>query len=276
MPDGNRKTALSAARGTPNGRAAGGRGAGTGRAGGREPGGGARAGGTRAGGGRTGLPASGGYGDRSGGPAGARGTGYAGDVAPGRAAVPAVRARAGTPPPVALDIGVPRPGLTGARLKVAGRKRSGPRQRGTAVVGLRTAAGTGRLHGVAAQLLRGATVRQVAERPKRKMPPTQDPSRARWAVQPRLVATSGRGRLGRRGQSRPAAPGESSPVGGGELPGLRVLRDRPRVAGRPPQAATSGSCPLGEVPAAPASPSAVEVVCPNPPAGVGLPTFGAS
>jgi len=177
---------------------------------------------------------------------------------------------AGTPIPAALGTGVPDLSLTGARLQVAGRKRSGPRHTKKAVAGIRTADGTGQRPDVTAQLLRGGTVPEVVERPNPKTSPSLGPSRARSVAPPRQVATSGRAPPGLRGRNRPVVSGESSPAQAGEFRGLRALRVRPQVAGRPPLAATSGRRRLGEAPAVLASHSAAAVVCPSLLVGVAL------
>ena len=183
---------------------------------------------------------------------------------------------AGTPIPAALGTGVPDLSLTGARLQVAGRKRSGPRHTKKAVAGIRTADGTGQRPDVTAQLLRGGTVPEVAERPNPKTSPSLGPSRARSVAPPRQVATSGRAPPGLRGRNRPVVSGESSPAQAGEFRGLRALRVRPQVAGRPPLAATSGRRRLGEAPAVLASHSAAAVVCPSLLVGVVLQRSDAS
>jgi len=183
---------------------------------------------------------------------------------------------AGTPIPAALGTGAPGLLLTGARLQVAGRKRSGPRHTKKAVAGIRTADGTGQRPDVTAQLLRGGTVPEVAERPNPKTSPSLGPSRARSVAPPRQVATSGRAPPGLRGRNRPVVSGESSPAQAGEFRGLRALRVRPQVAGRPPLAATSGRRRLGEAPAVLASHSAAAVVCPSLLVGVVLQRSDAS
>jgi hypothetical protein len=191
-------------------------------------------------------------------------------------AVPLRLRPAGTPIPAALGTGVPGLLLTGARLQVAGRKRSGPRHTKKAVAGIRTADGTGQRPDVTAQLLRGGTVPEVVERPNPKTSPSLGPSRARSVAPPRQVATSGRAPPGLRGRNRPVVSGESSPARAGEFRGLRALRVRPQVAGRPPLAATSGRRRLGEAPAVLASHSAAAVVCPRLLVGVVMQRYEAS
>jgi hypothetical protein len=192
------------------------------------------------------------------------------EVAASPVAAPAVQAPATAVRAPAVHTVVPDLSLTGPRLQVAGRKRSDPRHTKRAVAGIRTADGTGQRPDVTAQLLRGGTVPEVAERPNPKTSPSLGPSRARSAVPPRQVATSGRAPPGLRGRNRPVVSGESSPAQAGEFRGLRALRVRPQVAGRPPLAATSGRRRLGEAPAVLASHSAAAVVCPSLLVGVAL------
>jgi hypothetical protein len=143
--------------------------------------------------------------------------------------------------------------LTGERLQVASRRRSGPRRREAAVAGLRTEAGTVLRLDVTARLHQGETLLELDERPKRKTPPIPDLSRARLAGQPRPVATSGRGHPELRGPSRLQARGIGSLAGARRFGALQAPRAQMPVVGRPSQAATSGHCQPGEARADPAS-----------------------
>jgi hypothetical protein len=194
---------------------------------------------------------------------------------PAHTVTPAARPRlrpGGMPIPGDLGIGAPGRNLTGAQFQVAGPRHSGPRRRETVVAARRTVGGTGRRPDVTAQRLRGGTAPEPAERTKPKTSPIPDPFLARSAAPPRLVATSGRGRLERRARSRPVVLGWTQVAGAGDSRGLRALRARPPAAGRPRSAATNGRCRPGEAPVARASLSVAADVRPSPRAGVVLQT----
>ena len=111
-----------------------------------------------------------------------------------------------------------------------------------------------------------------AARTKLKTSPIPDPFRARSAAQPRPVTTSGQERLGHRVRSRPVVLGWTQVAGAGDSRGLRALRVRPPVVGRPQSAATNGRGRPGEAPVARASLSVAVDVRPSPRAGVVLQT----
>ena len=194
---------------------------------------------------------------------------------PAHTVTPAARPRlrpGGIPIPGAPGIGAPGRNLTGARFQVAGPRHSGPRRRETVVAARRTVGGTGRRPDVTAQRFRGGTALEPAERTKPKTSLIPDPFRARSVAQPRSVATSGRERLERRARSRPAVLRWAQVAGAGDSRGLRALRVRPPVAGRPRSAATNGRCRPGEAPVVRASLSVAADVRPSPRAGVVLQT----
>ncbi len=214
------------------------------------------------------------------------------EFAAGQVAVPAVRALAiavqasavptaapvaplrlrpaGMSTPAVLGIGVLFPQPPGVLLQAVGRKSSGPHRSGMVVAALRRVDGTGQGLDVTVRPLRGETGLEAAEKPKRRTSPISDLFRARSAAQPLPVATSGRGRPERRGRTRPVVRRENSAAGARQFHGLLALRARPRPAGGPPTAATSGRCRLGEARAALASHSAAAVMCPKLLVGVAL------
>ena len=198
---------------------------------------------------------------------------------PTAASVAPLRLRpAGMPVPAVLVIGallplplgalLPQP--PGTLLQAVGRKCSGPHRSGMVVAALRRVDGTGQGLDVTVQPLRGETGPGAAEKPKRRTSPTSDLFRARSAAQPLPVATSGRGCPERRGRTRAVLRRENSAAGAREFHGPLALRARPRPAGRPPTAATSGRRRLGEARAALASHSAAAVRCPKLLVGVAL------
>ncbi len=174
--------------------------------------------------------------------------------------------------PGALGTGVPGQNLTGARFQVASPGHSSPRRSETVVTARRKVGGTDRRPDVTAQWFRGGTAPDPAARTKLKTSPIPDPFRARLAAQPRPVTTSGQERLGHRVRSRPVVLGWTQVAGAGDSWGLRALRVRPPVAGRPQSAATNGRGRPGEAPVARASLSVAVDVRPSPRAGVVLQT----
>jgi hypothetical protein len=169
-----------------------------------------------------------------------------------------------------LPLGALLPQPPGTLLQAVGRKCSGPHRSGMVVAALRRVDGTGQGLDVTVQPLRGETGPGAAEKPKRRTSPTSDLFRARSAAQPLPAATSGRGRPERRGRTRAVLRRENSAAGAREFHGPLALRARPRPAGRPPTAATSGRRRLGEARAPLASHSAAAVRCPKLLVGVAL------